>query len=109
MLPYTYVAVYSSPISIMATTMVAALTQMLLSIPPLATSMLIVCNAATFYYFNCLQLIRLWDRRVSCSPAPSGSMCPWNRSQWGFPVCTQDVDSQGKTETKENWPEQWTT
>ena len=50
MLPYTYVAVYSSPISIMATTMVAALTQMLLSIPPLATSMLIVCNAATFYY-----------------------------------------------------------
>ena len=59
MLPYTYVAVYSSPISIMATPMVAALTQMLLSIPPLATSMLIVCNAATFYYFNCLQLIRL--------------------------------------------------
>ena len=64
MLPYTYVAVYSSPISIMATTMVAALTQMLLSIPPLATSMLIVCNAATFYYFNCLQLITLCAHKM---------------------------------------------
>ena len=64
MLPYTYVAVYSSPISIMATTMVAALTQMLLSIPPLATPMLMVCNAATFYYgsytYAMLPLLLWW-------------------------------------------------
>ena len=37
----------------MATTMVAALTQMLLSIPPLATPMLMVCNAAPFYHGDC--------------------------------------------------------
>ena len=74
MLPYTYVAVYSSPISIMATTMVAALTQMLLSIPPLATSMLIVCNAATFYYFN-------QSSRTSTSTIPSTSPSSSSSSQ----------------------------
>ena len=54
--------------------MVAALTQMLLSIPPLATSMLIVCNAATFYYFN-------QSSRTSTSTIPSTSPSSSSSSQ----------------------------
>ena len=54
--------------------MVAALTQMLLSIPPLATPMLIVCNAATFYYFN-------QSSRTSTSTIPSTSPSSSSSSQ----------------------------